>query len=184
LSGAGHRRSEGPEVISATRQRCRTPTVLLMRHAKADRPPGVPDRARPLADRGRTDALAVGAALAGLGSVPTTAVSSPARRALETTEQVLIGAGWTVPMQVIESLYGGRVEDVLAVIRSSEAETLLIVGHQPSWSQSVAALTGGAVYMPTAAVAAIAVSDRGQPQGSGSLLWLITPRLIEGGARA
>jgi len=155
-----------------------------MRHAKADRPAGVADRERPLTERGRGDARAIGMALSALDPAPGVVATSPARRTLETTEIVLAAAGWSARTYVRDELYRGGVDEVLDLIRATADEVTLIVGHEPTWSATVTALCGGSVHMPTAAVAAIALSDRNRPGGSGSLLWMITPRLARSGSPA
>lgn len=150
-----------------------TPIVLLMRHAKAGRPAGSPDRDRPLTDRGRRDARAIGKAIAGLDPSPPLVVASPATRTIETAQEVLAGAGWSVIPAVREALYRGGVEDVLAVIGEAEVPALLLIGHEPTWSATVQALTGAAVRMVTGAVVAIeVVHPRPRVQ------WMLTPRLV------
>ncbi|HAX82363.1 MAG TPA: histidine phosphatase family protein, partial [Actinobacteria bacterium] len=56
-------------------------TLVLVRHAKADRPPGLADIDRDLSTRGERDAALVGAFLAGAIPPPGVLLSSPARRA-------------------------------------------------------------------------------------------------------
>jgi phosphohistidine phosphatase len=70
--------------------------LVLVRHAKSAVPEGVPDHDRPLAARGRRDALFVGRWLARSGYLPDAVVCSTARRARETWElasRALAGAG-------------------------------------------------------------------------------------------
>ena len=150
-----------------------------MRHAKADQPPGVADRHRPLAESGRRDAAAIGSALASLRPVPSLVASSPARRALETATTVVAAAGWVEP-QVYPALYRRGVDDVLGVIGSSDSEVMLLVGHEPTWSATVSALTGASVSMVTAAVVAIDVPSRPRRGTTGSLVWMLTPHLVAG----
>jgi len=159
------------------RPRCVTPIVLLMRHAKADRPAGVADRDRPLTDRGRRDAAAIGHALGRIDPAPSLILTSPATRASETAQAVVMGAGWVLAPDVRESLYRGGVQGLVGVLASAEAEVTLAVGHEPTWSTTVELLTGAAVRMVTAAVAAIEYDGRPR-RGSGSLLWMLTPRLV------
>src|ERR1700710_274986 len=58
--------------------------LILLRHAKSDRPAGVADRERPLNDRGRRAAAAVGAHLAREGFRPDLDLVSAAARTRET----------------------------------------------------------------------------------------------------
>ncbi|MGO4307063.1 SixA phosphatase family protein [Cupriavidus sp. RAF12] len=60
-------------------------TLFLVLHAKSSRDdPSLPDRKRPLNDRGRHDAAGIGKRLASRKSKPHLIVSSPALRALAT----------------------------------------------------------------------------------------------------
>jgi phosphohistidine phosphatase len=177
-SAAPHPRSHR-HLGSATRPRPVTPTVLLMRHAKADRPPGVADRDRPLAENGRHDAASIGAVLAKLRPAPSLVATSPARRALETATVVAAAAGWAEP-RVFPALYRGGVEDVLEVIGSVRSEVVLLGGPDPTWSATVEALSGASVKLATGAVVAIELPGHSNMEGTGSLVWMLTPQLIAG----
>ena len=60
-------------------------TLFLVRHAKSSRDdPSLPDRERPLDDRGKRDAPKMGKRLAKRGAKLDLLVSSPALRALAT----------------------------------------------------------------------------------------------------
>ena len=62
-------------------------TLLLIRHAKSSwDDPALPDKDRPLNDRGRRDAPKMGKRLAKRGVKPDLILSSPALRALRTAE--------------------------------------------------------------------------------------------------
>jgi phosphohistidine phosphatase len=52
-------------------------TLVILRHAKAANPEGVPDVDRPLTDRGRADAAAAGAWIAQHGIVPDLVLCAP-----------------------------------------------------------------------------------------------------------
>ena len=153
-------------------------TFVLVRHAKAERPPGVADIARELADRGQLDAVLVGRHLGDNLPVPVVVVTSPARRAHETARIVIDAAGWKVVPSIDARLYDGGVGDLLAVLAEHTTGTVLAFGHQPVWSATVAALTGEAVSMPTAAAACI---DGVAAPGRGALRWVITPADLGGG---
>ena len=88
-------------------------------------------------------------------------------------------AGWVEP-QVYPALYRKGVDDVLGVIGSSDSEAMLLVGHEPTWSATVSALTGASVSMVTAAVVAIDVPGRPGRGTTGSLVWMLTPHLVAG----
>ncbi len=130
-----------------------------MRHAKADSPDGVHDHERPLAARGRRDAPVMGRWLADEGLVPDRVLSSDAARARETADLLLAQLPDVVPVDYAPELYEASVARVLdAVSRTGDhVRTLLVVGHEPTTSATVSALTGREVSLPTAAVAVVSV---------------------------
>jgi phosphohistidine phosphatase len=67
--------------------------LILLRHAKSDRPAGVADRERPLNARGRRTAPAVGAHLAKEGFRPDLAFVSTALRTRETWDAMAAALG-------------------------------------------------------------------------------------------
>jgi phosphohistidine phosphatase len=118
--------------------------LLLLRHAKSDWPPGVPDGERPLAERGVRDAEAAGELLAAEGWTPDLVLCSTAERARRTWS--LAAAALTPAPVLLEQpeLYGADVPDVLRLVRAVEEAvgTLLVVGHQPTFSRTVQELAG------------------------------------------
>lgn len=160
--------------------------LLVMRHAKAAEPDDTPDHERPLAPRGRRDAPEVGAWLASLapdGWVPTVVLCSDAVRTRQTTELLvaaLVAAGGPAP-QVTGSgaLYQAGVHQVLDEIAQvpDDVATLLVVGHEPTMSATVALLTGQRLRFPTAGVARVELAGGWSSCGAdaGSLLDLRTP---------
>ena len=70
-------------------------TVLLLRHAKSDwGDDGLADFDRPLAERGKKDAPAMGNVLVDFNCVPDKIVSSPAERAKQTSQLVAQACGY------------------------------------------------------------------------------------------
>ncbi|MBI5157216.1 MAG: histidine phosphatase family protein [Acidimicrobiia bacterium] len=153
-------------------------TFVLVRHAKAERPPGIPDIARELSDRGRLDAALVGRHLGANLPPPAVVVTSPAHRALDTARIVIDAAGWKTVPHIDARLYGGGVADLLAVLAEQATGPVLAFGHQPVWSATVAALTGETIALPTAAAARI---DGIAAPARGVLRWVITPADLGGG---
>ncbi|MDQ3946392.1 MAG: histidine phosphatase family protein [Actinomycetota bacterium] len=160
-------------------------TVLLLRHGKSDWASDTGnDRDRPLAKRGRRAAKVMGQRLARSGLVPDAAVTSPAVRAHTTLELAMKAGGWNCPVQVSEALYGEGAFAVMEEIgRQSDASaTLLLVGHEPTWSETLALLVGGGRHrVPTGALVGIdldvdAWADVGP--GAGQLAFLLPPRLL------
>jgi phosphohistidine phosphatase len=116
--------------------------LWLLRHGKAatDAPRGGSDRQRPLTDRGRGDAKALGSALAAddpLGLVgvprPQLVVCSAAVRTRETADLVVKGLGGRVPLESYRSLYAATPDILLRYVHEIDAgvESALVVGHNP-----------------------------------------------------
>src|SRR3954453_9630587 len=115
------------------------PTLVAVRHAKADRPPGVDDFERPLLRRGRNDAAAAGEWVRTTVGRPGLVVCSPARRAAETAEGLLAAYDDRPPIVYEERVYAASLGDLLRVVRGldPDEDTIALVGHDPSMSALV-----------------------------------------------
>jgi phosphohistidine phosphatase len=159
--------------------------LILFRHGKSDWEADYgDDRDRPLAQRGRKAAKTMGRFLVRTGQVPDAAITSPAVRAEDTLRLAMKAGGWTCPVRTADGLYGRGVSGLFAEIHAERDPTglLLAVGHEPTWSDALAALTGGGrVRFPTAALARVEFDVDSwvdvQP-GTGVLAWMIPPRLL------
>jgi phosphohistidine phosphatase len=159
--------------------------LYLLRHAKSDWGGAAEsDHERPLAERGRSAAGLVGRFLAELGQVPDRVVSSSAVRAATTAQLACEAGGWDLEVEIRTELYDASPAVLLALIQdqSEEVESLMLVGHEPVWSETAGVLLGGArVKMVTAALARIdfaASRWRDVEAGIGLLAWLVTPKLL------
>jgi phosphohistidine phosphatase len=163
--------------------------LLLLRHAKTERVADVGgDRERALTKRGRRDAALLGRFLAAADLAPDAVLTSPATRARETAELVIEAGGWRCPLREVASLYESSTANALAMVRAhgGDATTLLVVGHEPTWSELASALAGGGnLRLPTAGLAqiAFALDDwRAIEPGAGVLRLLVSPGALGGGA--
>lgn len=142
--------------------------LWVLRHAKAvdHAPRGGTDRDRPLADRGRGDAAALGLRLAtdppampgealdlgpdvvnvrpsmGNGFLlerPEVALCSAAVRTRQTAELVLAPRQGAVHLDAYRSLYDAETSTVLTYLREidQEAGSALLVGHNPTMAELV-----------------------------------------------
>ncbi|MCA9172760.1 MAG: histidine phosphatase family protein, partial [Planctomycetales bacterium] len=85
--------------------------LTLLRHAKSDwGDPGLSDFDRPLNERGRKDAPAVGSFFERAGLTPDLIVSSPARRARQTCDLFAQEAGYKKRISWEESIYAASSE--------------------------------------------------------------------------
>ncbi|MFN3892440.1 MAG: SixA phosphatase family protein [Beijerinckiaceae bacterium] len=140
--------------------------LLLMRHAKAVREPGLTDRARRLNERGREDAVRVARFLQRHGLTPDHAIASDSRRTRETLELAAAAFDPAPAIQLDASLYLAEPAAILKAIHAVPAatRTLLVVGHNPGIADLALALTERgdgadvrrlAASFPTAAIAVI-----------------------------
>ena len=117
--------------------------LMLIRHAKAE--DGDVDFERPLSQRGRRDAGALGSWLAGHQLLPELAVVSPARRAQQTWESAATALDPMPPEVTDGRIYDNDPAGLLDIIRQSGAEvsSLALVGHNPSMEELARILDDG-----------------------------------------
>lgn len=118
--------------------------LLLLRHAKSGwAKPGMRDFDRPLDETGRADAEAIGAAMLGRGYLPDVVLCSTALRTRETLERISasIGIRDTVYVDALYSGDGGAYLDTIRLV--GDAQTALLVGHNPMTEDIAIALSGG-----------------------------------------
>ena len=129
--------------------------LLLMRHAKSDYPAGLSDHDRPLNRRGRLASALMGAWLREAGMIPDLALVSSAARAEETWERMKL----ETPAARLKSLYLADACTLLEAARQApdDAETLLILAHQPGLEECADRLLDGERIegYPTAKIAVL-----------------------------
>lgn len=156
-------------------------TLLVMRHAKSDWEADYgADHERPLNERGVRSARVMGRVLADEGLVPDLIVSSTAMRARSTATLAMEAGGWGSELRLESSLYGSGVEAAIEVAAAApDVARLMMVGHQPTWSTLVRALTGETAEIKTGTVAVIGLEvDRWArvETGAGRLVSVYQPR--------
>lgn len=109
--------------------------LVLLRHAKS-KTDGPSDAARALAPRGRRDAAAVGRWLAEQGVAPDQVVISPATRARQTWERAAQALTDPPDPDVDDRIYENDEDALLELINDTpeEVQTLVLVGHNPSFA--------------------------------------------------
>lgn len=120
--------------------------LLILRHAKADRPEGVQDHERPLAERGRTQSAWMGTYLAEQGLRPDLALVSTARRTQETWALARPAFAVDIAQRNDRLLYTAASGALLELIQQvdGDARTLLLVGHNPTLHDLALKLIGSA----------------------------------------
>lgn len=171
--------------------------LLLLRHAKSSwTDAGLDDADRPLTKRGKEAAKAMGREIAARNVTPDLVLCSPAKRARDTwkivSEQLKTAPRTIVDDAIYDFGNGGRI---LSAIRAQgeTAETLLVVGHNPSLERLAQRLaTGGESKWrsrleqkyPTAALAIIRFATEkwaDLPDTGGELMRFIRPKDLDGG---
>ena len=129
--------------------------LLIMRHGKSDWGAGSQrDFDRPLNERGRRDAPKIGSELKNRGLTPDLILSSPAERAKQTAEKASKSLEYKNEIQWEESFYFGYFREILEKLNKVDDsnETVMIVGHNPTWSDLTEKLSGKYFDMKTANV--------------------------------
>ena len=136
----------------------RMKTLLVLRHAKSSwNDPALDDHERPLNKRGRRDGPRMGELVREYGLIPDVVISSDAVRARLTAEAVAEAARYAGEILLDPHLYLACPADILSLLRTvrENAETVMIVGHNPGLEELVEQLTGERQDLPTAALAQI-----------------------------
>ncbi len=160
--------------------------LLLLRHGKSDWDADYElDHDRPLAPRGRKAARSIGMFISLARLVPDLAITSSAVRASSTLKLAMQAGDWKCPVESSRHLYGASASDVLAVLAERKNEdSILIVGHEPTWSSVVYTLTGASVRMATGTLVAIDFEFKSWSSirpDVGQLALVIPPRLLTDG---
>jgi phosphohistidine phosphatase len=155
--------------------------VYFLRHGKAENRSEWrgEDADRPLTAEGeaalRREAEAMGKLGLGLDAI----VTSPLARARRTAEIVADGLGLRELLEEDERLAHGfdaqRLEQILAA--HAGAGAVMVVGHEPDFSATVAELIGGGdIVMKKGGLARVDVTA--PVAGGGELVWLLAPPLL------
>jgi len=132
-------------------------TLFLIRHAKSSwGDTALPDKDRPLNDRGRRDAPKMGERLAKRDVKPDLILSSPAMRALKTAEIIAKKLDYRRKDIVVDDrLYAVGADDLLDVIHKlgDKLERVMLFGHNPELTELAHRLSSKITHMPTCAVA-------------------------------
>ena len=163
-----------------------TKRLILIRHAKSSwDDTTLDDHDRPLNDRGRRQATALGQWLDSRGYVPEAVLCSSAVRTQETCALALAAMQATPPVDLQKGLYHAGPDAMLAALRQAGGDTVMLVGHNPGCAAfaSMLARTPPANerfdHYPTGAttVYELAADDWAEAQfGGGQVVDFIVPR--------
>lgn len=134
-------------------------TLILVRHGKSSWEEELPDRARPLAERGLRDAPMMGKrlakALADSQAQPDLILSSPACRALSTARLLAEALAYRGEIALDERMYASDTRTLLTVIGALDEglRCVILVGHDPEFTELAHGLSNEITRMPTCAIA-------------------------------
>ena len=151
--------------------------ICFLRHGEADWPDwDKPDDERPLTDRGRREMKRVAKLLDRLEFSADAILTSPLPRASQTAE---IGAERLKIKCCEDKLLapGFYRPDLERLLKKYPEESLMIVGHEPDFSEVIAELTGASLKLSKAGIALV---DLNRSSRGGRLLWLIPPKIATG----
>jgi phosphohistidine phosphatase len=149
--------------------------LWLLRHGEAVPHDAAPDDDdRELTERGRDQARAAGRSLAALDVEVHLCFTSPKVRARQTAELACAELGIEpIVHEALSGEFDGR--DALELLTAAEGDQrVLIVGHEPDFSQVVHDLTGARIDMKKGGVAGVRMDG-----SRGELIVLLRPRELD-----
>jgi phosphohistidine phosphatase len=155
--------------------------LWMLRHGEAEPHGTRPDDDRRLTERGPAQSVAAGTALARLGITFEAIFSSPKVRAHGTATSAAAPLGTDVILHA--SLASGFDADEARTLlfAADDGGRILVVGHEPDFSEVVFGLTGGRVDFKKGGLAAIRLES---PSADGELVALLRPRELAAIARS
>jgi phosphohistidine phosphatase len=146
-----------------------SPQLWMLRHGEAVPHESKPDEERELTARGERQAIAAGEALARLGVEFDACYTSPKVRARDTAKLACRVLNID-PIEHEPLADGFSADDALELLRAHGDARVLVVGHEPSFSQVVNDMTGGRVDFKKGGI--VALRER-------ELLVVLRPREVE-----
>jgi len=150
--------------------------LLLFRHGIAeDHGPEGTDASRRLTEEGVKKTQQSARGLVTFADPPDVILTSPKVRAMQTAE--LVGEAFDQKPQTLEVLANGNAQQIIDAVSERAEERIVIVGHEPMFSEIVERLTAGRatdnVRMKKAGCACLECSG-----STGELQWLVTPKIL------
>ena len=152
--------------------------LYFMRHGLAqDFTDEISDRERQLTDKGVANTKQAAQVIKALGLKLDHLYTSPLVRAQQTAE--IVGKALGIKPEIREEVGLGFSITAVAALTHDLAPTseVCFVGHEPSFSTTVASLIGGRVVMKRGGLARVDIVSS-QPL-LGELVWLIAPKIFE-----
>jgi phosphohistidine phosphatase len=155
-------------------------TLYILRHAEAE-PEARTDAERALTSKGRDQAKAVGRFCCEHEIYPALILTSPLVRAQQTAKLVSKELGEKTKLETAEFLSAGmNPEQAFTHLNKfSDHGSLMLVGHEPDFSEFIAASIGGvseSIRLRKAGLAKLTLPET--KPGVGTLDFLLTPKLL------
>jgi phosphohistidine phosphatase len=150
--------------------------LYFLRHGEADWPDwNKSDDERPLTKRGKKEMREVAKFLDRLKVRPDLIVTSPLPRAAQTAE---IAADYLKAKLRKDELLapGFGMKNFGAVLKRHRARVLMLVGHEPDFTNIISELTGASLKLSKAGVALLDIDPESE---EGKLLWLFPPKIAK-----
>jgi len=153
--------------------------LYFLRHGQADWPDWDPaqDEQRPLTEAGLAKMKAEAKAIRRLELGITIVLTSPLIRARQTAESVAA----RLEVQPVEEpllapgFNAKRLSEILR--RYPDVAELMLVGHEPDFSRTIAQIIGGGrIAMKKGGLARVDLETNDPPRGD--LVWLLTPKVL------
>jgi phosphohistidine phosphatase len=150
--------------------------LYFLRHGEADWPDWKQsDDARPLTGRGRKEIEKVADLLKLLDVAIDEIVSSPLPRARQTAEIVADRLKLKLREETALEPGFGRA-DLKRVLRKHDSSAVMLVGHEPDFTNTIHELTGATLKLSKGGLALVQVDAA---KMSGQLLWLLPPKIAK-----
>jgi phosphohistidine phosphatase len=151
--------------------------LYFLRHAEAEDGKDLDDHDRRLTTNGIERTSAAAKVMTKLDIVPLFIYSSPRVRARQTADIVAqhLGMGVDVREEVDFTFSLKAVEKLIAELKPED--DVMFVGHEPSFSATIGALTGASVEMKKGGLARVDVISTFPLRGV--LVWLVAPKIFD-----
>ena len=154
-------------------------TLLIFRHAKSGFD-AASDHERVLTDHGAQQAKFMGELLNEKAIQPDLVICSSASRAQETMNLAMTAGEWECDVSVTDALYNTTINVVFELMTqfSNHDKVIMLVGHEPTWSELARTLTGEDISFNTAGMCSIQFDCqqwRDVKPETGTLNWYESP---------
>lgn len=166
-------------------------TILLMRHGKSDWEEDVSDFDRPLTARGKNDSPLMGKFLMKCGKMPLLIISSPAKRARETSELLSKACRYKKKIEYNDALYENSPGEIIRILQKidDKIDIAMIIGHNPAIEEATKKLCfremksiESGIKFPTSAIVCLEVETDSWAElypGNCTVAWFVTPKLVK-----